>query len=136
MVYPLAPEACDGIDNQCPGEPGFGEVDEGCLPCTDNDGDGYCAEFDYGYDRDCNDNDASINPGAWDELCDYVDSDCDGFDYDWSQGCICITLWDPVCGIDGVTYGNECEAMCAGCIPIAYPGECVGGGGGGIIIWW
>jgi len=29
-VYPGAPELCDGIDNQCPGDAGYGEVDEGC----------------------------------------------------------------------------------------------------------
>jgi len=30
-VYPGAPELCDGIDNQCPGDPGYGQVDEGCT---------------------------------------------------------------------------------------------------------
>jgi hypothetical protein len=30
VVYPLAPEVCDGIDNQCSGDPGYGQVDEGC----------------------------------------------------------------------------------------------------------
>jgi hypothetical protein len=38
-VYPGAPEICDGQDNQCPGDPGYGQVDEGCGP-PDADGDG------------------------------------------------------------------------------------------------
>ena len=29
-VHPEAPELCDGIDNQCPGDVGYGELDEGC----------------------------------------------------------------------------------------------------------
>lgn len=29
-IYVNAPELCDGIDNQCPGDIGYGEVDEGC----------------------------------------------------------------------------------------------------------
>ena len=31
-VYPDAAETCDGIDNQCPGDEGYGVVDEGCGP--------------------------------------------------------------------------------------------------------
>ena len=27
-IYPGAPELCDGVDNQCPGDPGFGLIDE------------------------------------------------------------------------------------------------------------
>ena len=30
-IYPGAPELCDLIDNQCPGEPGYGSIDEGCV---------------------------------------------------------------------------------------------------------
>ena len=30
-VYPGAHEFCDGIDNQCPGDEGFGHVDENCV---------------------------------------------------------------------------------------------------------
>jgi hypothetical protein len=35
----------------------------------------------------------------------------------------CITLWDPVCGCEGVTYSNECEADRAG-IGLAHYGSC------------
>ncbi len=41
--YPGAPELCDAIDNQCPGDSGYGEVDEGCgfaWPIAQFDGGG------------------------------------------------------------------------------------------------
>jgi hypothetical protein len=31
-VYPNAPELCDDKDNQCPGNTGYGTIDEGCEP--------------------------------------------------------------------------------------------------------
>jgi hypothetical protein len=39
-IYPGAPELCDGIDNQCPDDPGYGTVDEGCG-AADSDKDGF-----------------------------------------------------------------------------------------------
>ena len=30
-IYPGAPELCDGFDNQCSGDTGYGEIDEGCT---------------------------------------------------------------------------------------------------------
>lgn len=36
---------------------------------------------------------------------------------------ICPDVWQPVCGCDGITYGNECEAAAAG-MNIESQGKC------------
>ena len=56
-----------------------GGIDEpfnpNCVDETlDSDGDGYCGSFD------CNEADFSVNDGAFDELGDGIDTNCDGVD--------------------------------------------------------
>ncbi len=84
-VYPGANEVCDGKDNDCDTQ-----VDEGVKNTyyRDADEDNYGDENNTtqtcsqpsGYvtnSADCDDDNASINPGAT-ELCNRVDDDCDG----------------------------------------------------------
>ncbi len=42
---------------------------------------------------------------------------------DEESGCACPLYHEPMCGEDNVTYGNACEAACAGRI-IQYVGQC------------
>lgn len=37
---------------------------------------------------------------------------------------VCATVWDPVCGCDGMTYPNPCEAVYGGGVTSWTPGPC------------
>ncbi len=86
-------EECDGLDND-----GDGEIDEGVDDDADADGYSIC-------DGDCDDEDASVHPGA-SESQNEVDDDCDDFvDEDWfAYGDIIVTeiTNDPVGVSDAV----------------------------------
>ena len=74
------PTCSDTLDNDCDGATDGSDV--GCQSsCLDDDGDGYghygdasCANAGV----DCDDDNAAINPGATDDVCDGVDANCSG----------------------------------------------------------
>ena len=87
FINPAASEICNGIDDNC----NF-DIDEGLTIYTlyaDADGDGFgdvdeiinsCMEIISGYvsdSTDCDDTTNLIYPGA-EEICNYLDDDCDG----------------------------------------------------------
>lgn len=88
-------EACNGVDDDADGE-----IDEG----FDADGDGYTQCGSSTRDPDCDDSDASVNPGASERDGDGVDNNCDGtVDVSsWAAGDLSITevMTNPQAVID------------------------------------
>ncbi len=107
QVYPGKTEICDNADNNC-----NGVTDESC----DADLDKYCSSLKAVVGvplvcvlggGDCNDNNASVNPGAT-EICNGIDDNCAG-------------------GTDEVCNDNDGDGYCGGIQPVS--AYCPKGGG-------
>lgn len=121
-VNPGAIEVCDnGLDDDCNGL--TDGDDPACLVCTDADGDGYAVEGGGCGPVDCNDANASVNPGASEVCANGIDDDCDGLTDDEEPACSGSDVNVLVIGWDGVQrdhfwqcYNGELPE-CAGGLP-------------------
>jgi len=69
---------------------------------------------------ECSDNEDCLQS----EYCYKSVGDCSGGGSCIEKLLICPDTWFPVCGCDGTTYGNYCEASKAG-VSVDYEGECM-----------
>lgn len=111
-------------DAVTPGEdsvqPGSDTKQTPVFVCVDEDNDNYCANSTDESKLDCNDNAASVHPGAT-EVCDSVDQNCNGL-VDEATG----SVW--YLDADGDGYGDPNQSISDGCngasFLVAVSGDC------------
>jgi hypothetical protein len=125
-VFPGADEWCNGIDDDCDGETDEYDAIDVAPWYPDGDGDGYglthgalaACEAPSGYaalSDDCDDDDASVYPGA-EEICgDGVRNDCDG--------------GAPPCMVSGDIHARNADATLYGQVDGDNAGHAVAGAG-------
>jgi len=114
--------ACDG---ECPCE-----TDEDTFLCDCKDQcacialwDPVCGVDKTSYSNTCDARCLNNVEVACDRECP-CDTDEENFLCDCEDQCSCITLSDPVCGVDERTYSNTCSARCLNNVEVACDGEC------------
>ncbi|MFZ5476641.1 MAG: MopE-related protein [Myxococcota bacterium] len=124
-IRPDANEACNAVDDDCDGEIDEPGADGEERWYWDLDGDGYgdpqasedVCEPPEALVRDatdCDDTDATLNPGAG-EVCDGVDQDCDGA---IDEDAVDAPAWYGDADADG--YGDPAAALAACEVPAGY----------------
>ncbi len=103
IIYPGAPEICDGLDNDC----------SGTADDKDMDADGYIDAVCGG--NDCNDNTAFAHPGLAEVCGDGIDNDCNGtiddLDAD-ADGYICFACGGDDCDDNDNTIYPGAPELC------------------------
>lgn len=95
------------------------EATDGCNTCTCVEGEVACTQIGCVEPGQC-----SINEECeMSEMCQFPTGVCGGTGTCVSTLVDCDLSYIPVCGCDGVTYGNQCGAQSASA-NVAYEGEC------------